>query len=219
MPTKIVRSARWSDLESAGRASARLVEARDATRSAPGVVVPPPVRWASLAARVEQLGARAPATEAPLTPPPEIDLAALDAAGDRGWNAWLSWACEVAPADAAFVVDRHGLPVASYGELADDDREASATRLVMALDQAARLSSEDHGADERGADERRTDEHGADERATSGASVSIDWRGRAWSATRCADVVLCLVSVDAIPRARMAHVAEAITRAAAGLAS
>lgn len=201
MPSKNVHSARSSDLESASRASARLVAAREQSRTAParGVAVPPPAQWASLAARIESRGPRAPGDPPPPLPPPEIDLADIDAAGDRGWNAWLAWACEAAPAEAAFVVDRHGLAIASRGELPDEDREAVSTRLVVALEQAARLDPDEDGGER--------------------PSLSIDWRGRTWSATWCADVVLCVVSVEAVPRARLAHVAAAIARAAEGLSS
>lgn len=198
MTAKSEPSVRSSDLEAAGRAASRLVAAREASPKKAGVVVPAPVRWARLPERPRHAGWPA-SVEPPVAPEPDIDLAAIEAAGDRGWNAWLAWACAAAPADAAFVVDHHGLEVASYGDVPDEDREVAATRLVMALEQASLLESPER-----------------DEAAT--PTVSIDWRGRTWTASREAGVVLCLVSLDPIPRARLARVASAIGRAAAGLA-
>ncbi|UJR85384.1 hypothetical protein [Sandaracinus amylolyticus] len=161
---------RWSDdLEAAGRASARLVSARDrasAERTSEAA-------WAKLARPRREV------------PEPEIDLGA----GDRGWNAWLAWACEVAPAEAAFVVDRHGLPVASFGEASD----VVATRLVMALEQAAQL---DEGE---------------------GVTVCIDLRERAWTARRAGEIVVCLVSREPFERSALSRVLDPIARAVARL--
>lgn len=181
-----------SDLERARASAARLVASRGAQAASP---TGEPPAWARLGARPwDREIAAAPALVE--VAEPSFDLAAIESAGERAWNAYLEWAIASAPAEGAFFVDDHGLVIATRGALPSDDLESSATRFVLALDQAARI----------------------DPTAPAASAVVVDVGERWWTGLRVASsIVLVLVGATPIPRARAARIAQALARAVDGL--
>ncbi len=59
--------------------------------------------------------------------------------GFRSWNELLEWCLRVAHADHAFVMDHHGLTIASHGSLQGDAVESTGTRLMIAFDHADKM--------------------------------------------------------------------------------
>lgn len=121
-----------SDLEAARRISERLAGA-----SHPSAESPPPPSYVRFAA-----AAPAPAaTEAQgsFPRPPDLDLRSLDSFGDEHWNEFLAWIARASHADAAFVMDVHGLSIASTGALGAEEIDMMGTRLMIAFEQAARM--------------------------------------------------------------------------------
>jgi hypothetical protein len=120
-----------SDLEAARLISERLVApvVAEPTKAAPGYV-----RFAA-PAHEEEPG-EAPAS---FPSPPELDLRSLDAFGDEHWNEFLEWIARASRAEAAFVMDVHGLSIASFGALRPEEIDMMGTRLMIAFEQAARM--------------------------------------------------------------------------------
>jgi len=55
------------------------------------------------------------------------------------WSALLGWIRAMCSADAAFLIDRRGLLVASSGDIASDRAEGMGARLVLAFEHADRM--------------------------------------------------------------------------------
>lgn len=126
-----------SDLEAARRISERLAGPVEVAETP---AAPTYVRFAA-AARDEDPG-EAPAS---FPSPPELDLRSLDAFGDEHWNEFLEWIARASRADAAFVMDVHGLSIAAFGALRPEEIDMMGTRLMIAFEQAARMrEGDDH---------------------------------------------------------------------------
>src|SRR5690606_21698663 len=100
-----------SDLESARAAAERLVASRSAREAAAASAAP---AWAKLKPPSREDETAAPALE---PAEPTFDLAAIESAGERAWNAYLDWALASGPADGGFFADDHGLVITARGEL------------------------------------------------------------------------------------------------------
>lgn len=76
-----------------------------------------------------------PAPSRPAAPPepPVVEPGGFDAGS---LTPFLEWACRAAAADAAFLLDPHGLVVAKIGSLSAEEAEAWGARLEVALDPA-----------------------------------------------------------------------------------
>jgi hypothetical protein len=77
--------------------------------------------------------------------PPEPPAIAPGGFGAGVFTPLLEWACRAASADAAFLMDPHGLVVAAVGSLTPDEAEAYGARLMIALDHARAMSAEGGG--------------------------------------------------------------------------
>jgi hypothetical protein len=78
------------------------------------------------------------ATSATLPAPPVV------VPGEFGAGAYtplLEWACRATLADAAFLMDPHGLVVATVGSLATEEAEAYGARLMVALAHARAMDA------------------------------------------------------------------------------
>ena len=127
-----------SDLEAARRASERLVGAPAATAPAA-----PPPSYVRFGAQRRDADPGELSTSFPN--PPELEAHALDAFGDEHWNSFLEWIARASEADAAFVMDVHGLSIASTGALGPEEIDLMGTRLMIAFEQAARMrEGDDH---------------------------------------------------------------------------
>jgi hypothetical protein len=127
-----------SDLEVARRISERLAGA-----APPAVETPPPPSYVRFGASSRD----AAALDAPASfpRPPDLDLRSLDSFGDEHWNEFLEWIARASHADAAFVMDVHGLSIASTGALGPEEIDMMGTRLMIAFEQAARMrEGDDH---------------------------------------------------------------------------
>jgi hypothetical protein len=124
-----------SDLEAARRISERLAGA-----SPPSAESPPPPSYVRFAASSPAAGATSSFPR-----PPDLDLRSLDSFGDEHWNEFLEWIARASHADAAFVMDVHGLSIASTGALGAEEIDMMGTRLMIAFEQAARMrEGDDH---------------------------------------------------------------------------
>lgn len=139
-----------SDLELARALSRLLAEpsAGERTAAASGFGVPPPdpsrfVRFRQASAPRSGAPAEAPvaASPAPAAPPLEPPAIAPGGFGAGVFTPLLEWACRAASADAAFLMDPHGLVVAAVGSLGPEEAEAFGARLMIALDQARAMSA------------------------------------------------------------------------------
>lgn len=144
-----------SDLELARALSRLLSEPPSGARAAaaaPSASVPPPdpsrfVRFRGVGAA---LPARPPAPAGPpavpvpaaAPAPPEPPAIAPGGFGAGVYTPLLEWACRAASADAAFLMDPHGLVVATVGALEPEEAEAFGARLMVALDQARAMSGD-----------------------------------------------------------------------------
>lgn len=124
-----------SDLEIARRISERLASGSSAAApTPPAPSAPSYVRFAAGARDADP--ADAPAS---FPRPPDLDLRSLDSFGDEHWNEFLDWIARASHADAAFVMDVHGLSIASTGALGPEEIDLMGTRLMIAFEQAARM--------------------------------------------------------------------------------
>lgn len=119
-----------SDLEAARRISERLAGA-----SHPSASPPPSPAYVRFAAPAFA----APAVTDSFPSPPDLDLRSLESFGDEHWNEFLEWIARASHADAAFVMDVHGLSIASTGALGAEEIDMMGTRLMIAFEQAARM--------------------------------------------------------------------------------
>lgn len=62
--------------------------------------------------------------------------------GVETWDAFLQWACEVATAPAAFVIDDQGFVIGSHGEVPPDGFEGTGAELSYAVGQASGINPE-----------------------------------------------------------------------------
>lgn len=122
-----------SDLEAARRISERLAGA-----SHPAASPPPSPAYVRFAAPALAAPA-APAATDSFPSPPDLDLRSLESFGDEHWNEFLEWIARASHADAAFVMDVHGLSIASTGALGAEEIDMMGTRLMIAFEQAARM--------------------------------------------------------------------------------
>ncbi|MBL8600516.1 MAG: roadblock/LC7 domain-containing protein [Myxococcales bacterium] len=65
--------------------------------------------------------------------------------GIEGWNHILDRCVELVGAEAAFVLDNHGLVIATRLAITPDEAQALGARLQAMLDQAQQLAGEGHG--------------------------------------------------------------------------
>ena len=149
------RSANSSDGEAARQAAARLRgEKRAAPSTAPAPVF---VAFSAAAALGATPGAR-PVAAAPAAPPPpaaqspapsqpgpqaDVPPPPPGASAAQRWDHLLDWCLTSAGARAAFVLEAQGLLVASRGLLPFEDVQGLGGRLMVALEQAGRMASED----------------------------------------------------------------------------
>ena len=85
---------------------------------------------------------RAPEELVSLPPQP-----AASVFGESGWDAMLAKVLRAAPATGAFVVSSEGLTVASAGGIENVESESAGARLLVALEQAARIGGAQGEAD------------------------------------------------------------------------
>lgn len=130
-----------SDLERAREMSRRLAAGSSGRPDAPspsrragiGVAAPDPAGFV-------RLRRPAPRSTAASAPPVAADRPLRVAAfGGEGWDAILDWTLEATGAGAAFLMDPHGLVVACRGPLPSGQAEGLGARLMLALDQAAKM--------------------------------------------------------------------------------
>ncbi len=75
-------------------------------------------------------------------PPPQIDARGF---GAGVFTPLLEWGLEAAAAEAAFLMDPHGLVVASIGRLGVGEAEAFGARLMVSLEHARAMAGPDPG--------------------------------------------------------------------------
>lgn len=151
------------DLERARAASQRLKGSTTAKAPEPGYVsfaapaeAPPGPPWRATRAPGTVPPRIAPVRPTP-APQPRPSLAPIVTRreplkgptagfGSAGWNKLLDACLQTVGADSAFLMDPHGLIIASRGSKPSEQLEATGARLMVAFEQADRIGAEVEGA-------------------------------------------------------------------------